>query len=702
MAASNTPQTAPATLIQAVLQVMKGLPSWSIIKEVFPDFTAKYELLNGTTGYQVFRVGLKTNTLANGTSPEDKAHYYISLREFCRIVNSILLVDQNNKLIVKINTETRPANDETSKIPTSKYRTFDYHTSADPGICIIPNTNGWPILDSAKTQMQTYSEGAPTEILNIHLNFNLIESQMKALVDSGKETRTVYNLFDPIFAAINDAMGGINQIGFHYEESIQTLYIVDRSIQVDNKEEVPILNVTGLKSSVTQFDFTTKLSPAIATMVAVSAQASGEDVGLEAEALFKWNEGLTDRIMTKRKQNIKSTGATAAEKEAAHQEALKVQQERINNITKVLDTVWSKQVYNSDDVKNAVVQYQAYAAYYLQSFKDKGNTAGPAGIIPFEVGIEMDGISGMKIGQAFRINEGIMPDKYYGTIGFLVTGVEHTIANNRWITKLKAQTIILEGAADRPIAPDQKVNPVTGENNEEIPGTDSLTTYAPSTNNIVSTNPALDKLKNQICYHESLNSYSVANIGGSSIRSSVNVNGINLGDLLDKAKLPEYSGVKPNRKPNKNRVFASGRYQVINNPQGSTLLAAMNGAGLTRKDFYTAENQEKIGDWLLLEQSPAIGNYIKGKNAGESSHLASAVNKIGYVWASAPVVKKSNGTVVGNVVTGIGQVANYGGSGANPAKARYSVATIANLLVYTRKKYTGKSPAFIPTYYNLG
>ena len=699
MAASNTPQTAPATLVQAVLQVMKGLPSWSIIKEVFPDFTAKYELLNGTTGYEFFRVSLKSNTLANGTSPEDKAHYYISFREFCRIINSILLVDQNNKPIVRINTETRPANDETSKIPTSRYRTFDYHTSADPGICIIPNTNGWPILEQAKTIMANNSQGAPNEILNIHLNLNLVESQMKALVDSGKETRTVYNLFDPIFAAINDAMGGINQIGFHYEESIQTLYIVDRSIQVDNKEEVPILNITGLKSSVTQFDFVTKLSPAIATMVAVSAQASGEDVGLEAEALFKWNEGLTDRIMTKRKQNIKSTGTTEAEKETAHQEALKVQQERINNITKVLNTVWASQVYNSDDVKNAVVQYQAYAAYYLQSFKDKGNTAGPAGIIPFEVGIEMDGISGMKIGQAFQINEGIMPNKYYGTIGFLVTGVEHTIANNRWVTKLKAQTIVLEGAASRAIAPDQKADPVTGVNNEELEGTDPLIVYAPTTTSIVSTIPALDKLKNQICYHESLNSYSVANIGGSSKRSGVNVNGIPLGTLLDLAKLPEFI----NGKPNKKRAFASGRYQIINKIAENTLLSAMNGTGLTRKDAFTSINQEKMGDWLLLEDSKAIGNYIKGTNKGTSAHLAAAVNKVGYVWASAPVIKKSKtGAIVGDIETGIGSVGNYGGVGANASKTKYNVATIASLLVYTRKQYTKKSPEFIPTYYSLG
>ena len=479
MAKSSTSQTPKATLVQAVLEVLKGVPQWSVLEQVFPDFTAKYKLLNDSSTIDAFRVGLNSNTIANGKDVEDVSHYYISLRDFCRIINAILLVDQNNKPIVQINTSTRPANDNTSKIPTSKYRTFDYHTSADPGICIIPNTNGWPITEFAKSSMQSYSQGDPTEILNIFVNFNLLESQMKALVDSSKEQRTVYNLFDPIFAAINDAMGGINQLGFHYEESQQTFYLVDRSIQVEKKEDIPILNVTGLKTSVTQFDFTTKLSPAIATMVAVSAQAAGEDVGMEAEALFRWNEGLTDRITTKRKQSISPSGTTAAEKEATHQANLKLQQGRITSITKILNTVWVDKVYNSDDVKNAVVQYQAYTAYYLQSFKDKTNTGGPAGIVPFEVSIDMDGISGIKIGQAFQINKGIMPSKYYGIIGFLVTGVEHSISNNRWSTKLKAQTIILEGSAEKSTAPDQSVNPVTGVNEEEETGIRSKPSITP-------------------------------------------------------------------------------------------------------------------------------------------------------------------------------------------------------------------------------
>ena len=479
MATNTVPQTPPATLIQAILEVEKGLPEWSVIEQVFPDFAAKYALINGTTGFNIIRIGVKSSTVDGVKATGDINHYYISLADFCRIVNTVLLVDQNNKPIVKINTKIRPANDDTSTFPTSRYRTFKYHTSADPGVCILPNTSGWPISDFAKDTVASYVEGDPTEILNIFVNFNLLEKHLKGLVGSSKEQRTVYNLFDPIFASLNDAMGGINQLGFHYEESELTFYIVDRQVQVENKEEIPILNITGLKSSVTQFDFTTKLSPAIATMVAVSAQASGEDVGLEAEALFKWNEGLTDRITTKRKQNVNKSAGTATEKETAKQEALKQQQGRINGITKILNTIWKDKVYNSDDVKNAVIQYQAYAAYYLQSYKDSEKTAGPAGIIPFEVMIEMDGISGIKIGQAFQINEGIMPNKYYGTIGFLVTGVEHSITNNRWVTKLKAQTIVLEGAANKTIAPDQSVNPITGESNEEETGIKPKPTVVP-------------------------------------------------------------------------------------------------------------------------------------------------------------------------------------------------------------------------------
>lgn len=714
-------QAPPSTLIEAILQMEKGLQPFSAIQAKFPDFAEKYKKVNRIENpvTSTLRVGLASSTIDAVSETGDISHYFMSLLDFCRIVNAVLLLDQNNTTIVQINTdinsdtETAPISGSipssatpatpASSIPTSRYRTFEYHTCADPGVCILPNTKGFPITADAKNHVISKVVGHKTEILNIFVNFNILENNIKNLVAGEKAQRSVYNLFDPIFEALNDAMGSINQIGFHYEEPEATFYIVDRRVQVEKIDEVPIINITGLKSTVSQFDFTTKLSPAISTLIAVSAQNTGEDIGLEAEALMKWNLGLTDRIMTKRKQNITLDDKTPENKAANKEKSLKQQRGRINGVTRVLNEVWNNKVYDSADVKNAVVQYQAYAAYYIQSYKDTDNPPGPAGIIPFEVSIEMEGISGIKIGQAFRINEGIMPIRYYSSIGFIVTGVEHSITNNRWTTNLKAQTIVLQTQGKE--APPSQLptgvsfteTPFNNENEQE--GDAGL--YVPVPTGLITTIAAFDKLKAQIGQHESLNSYSVANIGGSSKRSDINVSGRLLSDILDRAKLKEFiNGV-----PNKQRVFASGRYQIINKISANTLLAAMTAIGLTRADHYTPLNQEKLGDHLLLT-TPNLGSYLKGDNAGTFAHLEKAVNAIGYVWASSPVtiLKRKTGNIQkSSIEKGGGTDANYGGTGANPAKIRNgtTVARMANLVIDARIQYSGKIPQDFPTYYNL-
>ena len=54
----------------------------------------------------------------------------------------------------------------------------------------------------------------------------------------------------------------------------------------------------------------------------------------------------------------------------------------------------------------------------------------------------LDGIGGFKIGQVFEIvDPNIFPAKYRGEIAFIITGLEHSIENNRWTTTLKAQTV---------------------------------------------------------------------------------------------------------------------------------------------------------------------------------------------------------------------------------------------------------------------
>jgi hypothetical protein len=472
-AAADPTKTAPATILQSILRTIRDSEpgtAWQTVQSSYTEFAGKYTTLGGRP--KIDSATFKINTIedaANSTPPADPKFVYISLRTFCEIVNGIGLVDNKDNNLVKLNTDIAPLGGS-SNIPLCRFRTYKYHTSIDPGVCflITPGTKNWSYPESIYDPLFSAHEGSSNEILNIQMNVDYLYGVIDSLIQGPKEERTLNNLFTPIFKQLNDVLGGINDINFFYEESKFTYYIVDRSVQVE-KSDVSLLNITGLKSTVTKFDFTTKLSPNLTTMLAISAQAGAADVGIEAEALLRWNEGLTDRIITTKssKTSINTTPfftppvspgvawsiQAAAPPPPPETDPVKLkaaeQQTRRDTINETLGKCYNNsRIYNRENIDLAKTQYQYFSTTYLQSHNEESEnskSAGPAGIIPFEVNLEMDGISGIKVGQAFKINESIMPTKYNGVVGFIVTGIDHSITANRWSTSLRAQTIILQG-----------------------------------------------------------------------------------------------------------------------------------------------------------------------------------------------------------------------------------------------------------------
>ena len=468
----------PATMLQDVLKTIRetgATEAWAAIESKFPKFATKFETVNATTGLTIanlplskVKVGGKTQTPKAGNK-----FVYISMRSFCMLVNTLLIVDNNKKNVIKLNTDITPIGG--GDTPTCRFRTYKFHTSSDPGVCLLvtDGSKNWSYSEEILGLIKQGLKGSTDEILNIFVNINLLENSMINLLAKEKSERTLLNLFQPIFSELNDVLGGINDIGFQYEEEEFTYYIVDRKVQVETKD-VSVLNITGLKSTVTQFDFTTKLSPAITTMCAISAQAGAADVGLEAGALLRWNEGLEDRIISKKSIQTEEpffppvptifpgvvgaapVTATTAPVLTPEQERKQQQDDRRKTINDALGQVYNSKIYDVEAIATARTSYNQYSANYVQFYAEDGENsvnAGPAGIIPFQVGIEMDGISGIKIGQAFKINEGIMPAKYDGVVGFIVTGIDNSIAGNRWVTNLKAQTIVLKGVVTKGSGP---------------------------------------------------------------------------------------------------------------------------------------------------------------------------------------------------------------------------------------------------------
>ena len=69
------------------------------------------------------------------------------------------------------------------------------------------------------------------------------------------------------------------------------------------------------------------------------------------------------------------------------------------------------------------------------------------GPIPLELTFTIDGVSGIKIFNSFKIKDTIVPS-HYKNYGFIIKGIEHTITPNRWETTVMAQTYFIPGTED--------------------------------------------------------------------------------------------------------------------------------------------------------------------------------------------------------------------------------------------------------------
>mgnify|MGYP003633461107 CR=1 FL=1 len=68
--------------------------------------------------------------------------------------------------------------------------------------------------------------------------------------------------------------------------------------------------------------------------------------------------------------------------------------------------------------------------------KDKSKSSNEQGFMPFNLNLEVDGISGVKIYSKLNIQQSFLPSNYPKSLEFITTDVTHTLSNNKWVTKL--------------------------------------------------------------------------------------------------------------------------------------------------------------------------------------------------------------------------------------------------------------------------
>jgi len=144
----------------------------------------------------------------------------------------------------------------------------------------------------------------------------------------------------------------------------------------------------------------------------------------------RWNKGLTDRIITTRQsldtqQNV--SGSLSLEE--TYNENLKklfIFRAKMNDGTISIEDI--------NNNKQSVIDLFKYEiGYYTETQKIPG-----IGFIPINLQLNMDGLSGIKIYEAYSINDTLLPQNYRDNIQFITIGVSDKIDNNGWTTTLES------------------------------------------------------------------------------------------------------------------------------------------------------------------------------------------------------------------------------------------------------------------------
>jgi len=383
---------------------------------------------------------------------------------------------------------------------------FPNQMSADPNVCVIPfryydnpedlkdiqeaARNGkFPklnLLADTLTRDECFSpkgyliNGNPYlgNPLNIYLNINFIT---QCLVDnSDKDGRTSLIAFlQAILNGVNEALGGVNRMGINYDADNNSIRIIEENPlqyrKVKEGTEISTFNVYGLTqnpnsiyntqgtsdsfvdgdllwgSFINNVNFTVNIPPNMAAMATISAQSSGNIVGENATAISKLNKGLTDRIITQKLD----PDMTAAAASGSKNDPNTIFGNNFKTQKSLVDNIYSGKYLLDNDLTSGLTDINKDISAFIVGYEALSEKMPAPFFLPFNLSLDMNGLSGMRNYERFAITENLLPPTYsvrevvsanqsilkQGIIDFLIKGISHNITTNKWTTKIESITV---------------------------------------------------------------------------------------------------------------------------------------------------------------------------------------------------------------------------------------------------------------------
>ena len=238
----------------------------------------------------------------------------------------------------------------------------------------------------------------------------------------------------------------------HLDPTIQKWVIVDRNLYepVVDKKHMPVINLVGKSSNVTNFSLNSKISSQLASMLSIAASSGGSS---SVEGLFQYNKGLIDRYDRVPDYDTDEALERSSLKNAKSSD---VRAARIA-IIEVYKLYKDSGIVDAESFSSISSDHSYYSKYARTKSKEleSAKTKKPRsydGLVPSDLSFTMDGMAGLKPGEAFVIGGKVLPSRYEGSVGFVITKVEHSIGTeNYWETDISTKMFMLPEVYTGPV-----------------------------------------------------------------------------------------------------------------------------------------------------------------------------------------------------------------------------------------------------------